>query len=226
MARRDTRIWLPTLRAEQNSGLLPVFFIRHGRTASNSGRRLVGALDVPLDALGLRQSEHMARSLKDVSFAAIYTSPLVRAQETATAIGPFVVVDGLRELGLGVLEGRSDSDFRGPLGPLLARWSADPVGTTLPGGETFSACQARALGALFAIVRRHRPVAGAHAAPIAVVSHQFVLAALLCAIAGRPLAEQRAFQVRNTAVSLASWSEERGWRLLLLDDVSHLDPEA
>ena len=36
--------------------------LRHGRTASNASRRLLGRMDVPLDELGRRQAEALGQS--------------------------------------------------------------------------------------------------------------------------------------------------------------------
>ena len=80
--------------------------VRHGRTAHNAARRLLGRLDVPLDELGERQ----ARALGEVPVlrqaARVVSSPLTRAVDTAAAIGPPVSVDERwAEIDYGIYDG-------------------------------------------------------------------------------------------------------------------------
>src|SRR5258706_8667142 len=57
--------------------------VRHGETAWNAEGRVQGQLDIPLDATGLAQARAVASVLKNESFAAIYSSDLTRARQTA-----------------------------------------------------------------------------------------------------------------------------------------------
>lgn len=65
-----------------------IYIIRHGQTEMNSRRLLQGRSDHPLNAAGIAQAEAVAARLKGVAFAAVYTSPLVRAVQTARIIAP------------------------------------------------------------------------------------------------------------------------------------------
>ena len=58
---------------------------RHGETTWNKGRRFQGQLDVELNDTGRAQARALATAAAGEGFAAIYTSPLVRARETGTA---------------------------------------------------------------------------------------------------------------------------------------------
>ena len=79
--------------------------VRHGRTASNARGQIQGRADVPLDPTGLDEAHAVARALRRFGAAALYTSPLSRARETAAIVG--------RELGLTsqVWEGLTEYDF-------------------------------------------------------------------------------------------------------------------
>ncbi|MBO0732051.1 MAG: histidine phosphatase family protein [Acidimicrobiaceae bacterium] len=70
-----------------------LILVRHGRTAHNASRRLLGRIDVPLDATGVEQAQALGRLplLRDAD--RVVSSPLQRAVCTAEALGPAVEVD-------------------------------------------------------------------------------------------------------------------------------------
>jgi broad specificity phosphatase PhoE len=70
-----------------------LLLVRHGRTAQNASRRLLGRLDVPLDDLGRRQADALGRHPRLKDAARVVSSPLRRARDTAAALGPPVEVD-------------------------------------------------------------------------------------------------------------------------------------
>ncbi len=90
-----------------------ILAIRHGETAWNVDTRLQGHLDIPLNDVGLRQAEHLARALAEREVVdAIYASDLSRAHATAQAIAQSVgqavsVHVGLRERHFGSFQGRT-----------------------------------------------------------------------------------------------------------------------
>lgn len=63
-----------------------LLLVRHGRTAWNASGRYMGQLDEPLDEVGLGQAEAVARRLGHERPAAVITSDLRRASQTAAAI--------------------------------------------------------------------------------------------------------------------------------------------
>lgn len=80
--------------------------VRHGRTAHNAARLLLGRMDVPLDEVGERQ----ARALSEVPALGranrVVSSPLKRALDTAAALGPPVAVDERwAEIDYGIYDG-------------------------------------------------------------------------------------------------------------------------
>jgi broad specificity phosphatase PhoE len=70
-----------------------LLLVRHGRTAANASRQLLGRRDVPLDELGMRQAEALGRVPELRHAARVVTSPLARTRATAAALGPPVTVD-------------------------------------------------------------------------------------------------------------------------------------
>ncbi len=87
--------------------------VRHGESVWNSQRRIQGNQDPELSKRGRQQTELLIAHLKahiTKAVAAIYTSPLRRATETADRIArafglPVIPDSGLREMSLGKWEG-------------------------------------------------------------------------------------------------------------------------
>jgi broad specificity phosphatase PhoE len=87
-----------------------LLFVRHGETDWNASGRLQGHTDRPLNDYGRRQARELADRLADDGVAAIYSSDLVRAKETAEIVGgrlglPVVTDPDLRERNWGNWEG-------------------------------------------------------------------------------------------------------------------------
>ena len=70
-----------------------LYLVRHGRTAYNAGRRLLGRIDAPLDELGVRQAAALGQADVLRHASRVVSSPLTRARDTAAALGPPVTVD-------------------------------------------------------------------------------------------------------------------------------------
>lgn len=94
----------------------PFYFIRHGQTDWNVGKLVTGRSEVPINETGARQAREVSRILKRVEpNCCIYTSPLVRAQQTAEIVrqeilSQVVIINGLQERGWGNLEGELSSE--------------------------------------------------------------------------------------------------------------------
>ena len=87
-----------------------IVFARHGQTAPNRDGLVLGRADPELTEEGRRQAALLAAALAGESVTAILTSPLVRARQTAEAVGAacgaIVTVDErLLEIDWGAWEG-------------------------------------------------------------------------------------------------------------------------
>ena len=60
-----------------------IYIIRHGQSLGNLNNVCLGHTDLDLTELGYSQAKQTAEALKDVEFAAIYSSDLIRARHTA-----------------------------------------------------------------------------------------------------------------------------------------------
>jgi len=88
-----------------------IYLVRHGQNEDNSEGILNGHRDRPLTDLGRRQAVEVAQKLRDNGIQVVYSSPLVRAHETATIIAEQVgltvqVEPNLIERDFGALTGQ------------------------------------------------------------------------------------------------------------------------
>ncbi|MEI6309534.1 MAG: histidine phosphatase family protein [bacterium] len=92
-----------------------IYLVRHGSTAWNEIVRFRGVTDIPLSEKGRNQALALGRWFAGIPLSAIFSSPLIRAQETARAIAeqrhlPIMLRDGLRSVNYGSWEGQSEAE--------------------------------------------------------------------------------------------------------------------
>ena len=89
-----------------------VVLARHGFTYWNARKKMQGQVNIPLNDEGRRQAHELHDQLSGIDFDVCYSSPLVRAVETAKIAlddpsVPIVKDERLLEHSYGLLEGRS-----------------------------------------------------------------------------------------------------------------------
>ncbi|HVF54144.1 MAG TPA: histidine phosphatase family protein [Actinomycetota bacterium] len=144
-----------------------VYLVRHGATEWNQQKLAQGHADIPLDEEGVAQAHAAARSFFDIPLGAVFSSDLIRAIDTATAIAEphnlTVIQDpAFREIDQGEWEGLHVEEIRRRWPDL---WGPSRHFSPRPGGETPQQVRARGLEAL------GRAVVACPSAPFVVVSH-------------------------------------------------------
>ncbi|HSJ28574.1 MAG TPA: histidine phosphatase family protein [Acidimicrobiia bacterium] len=170
-----------------------ISFVRHGQTAWNAERRLLGWTDLPLDEIGRSQAVELGARIERAAYDAVWASDLRRAVETARLAGWDPTLDGrLREIDFGSLDGLVWSQLEPALRDELAAFD----GFVAPGGESTEHFVERLVGFLDGLP------AGSHL----VVTHGGVIRAVtrLCGAPG-------AFP-DHAAIHTVNWS-----RRLLVD---------
>jgi probable phosphoglycerate mutase len=191
---------------------MSVFLVRHAETDANAAR-IVQTPDAPLSARGREQAERLARRLAADGVAAIVSSDLRRAVETAEAlrraIGAGLTLDaGLRE--------RDYGDVRGTPYALL-RADIFAPDYEPPGGETWAAFHARVDAAWARVAALAERTAG----NLAVVTHGLVCRAVVERHLTLPAGVAAQLARANTAVTIVDGVPPRVVRLL--DCAAHLD---
>lgn len=140
-----------------------VIFTRHGQTEWNVARRMQGQKDSPLTEMGLMQARILGAYLKDKGVASIYTSPLLRAERTATIVMREIghtslnLSPELKEINLADLEGKSFARASAEDPVRMAAFSSKPSDFIPgPGGESFEEVQKRALDFVLPLFEKHR----------------------------------------------------------------------
>lgn len=182
-----------------------IYLLRHGETEWNWQRRVMGSLPIALSGTGVQQARALAEALARRPLAAVYSSPLLRAMQTAEilaaphGLAPVPVPD-LTELSFGEWEGKSWEELR--LLRLYQEWRADPTSVTLPGGGTIAQVQEGAVAALERLRAAHPEQR------LAVVSHAEVIKCLLCHYLGITLKFLPRLIIDNGTISTFSWGED------------------
>ncbi len=177
-----------------------VFLLRHGQTDWNAERRLQGHLDMPLNAVGRRQAEQLAQALAAEGVAAIYSSDLLRAQQTAQPLAqrlglPVALDQALRERHFGHLEGLSYAEIDQRFPEDARGWRQREPGFAPGGGETLADFSERAVAALTRLAAPHEGQV------IAVFTHGGVLDCLYRRAAGIELKAARSWQLGNASIN-------------------------
>ena len=138
-----------------------ILLARHGETESNRERRFQGQLDVPLSDRGREQARELAdlAASADPPIAAVYTSPLVRASETAAIVGERLGLeprsdDRLKEIDVGDWERRLKDDVARDEPDAWAAFQRAGEDFRFPGGESLAEQQERVIAALADITQR------------------------------------------------------------------------
>jgi broad specificity phosphatase PhoE len=173
---------------------------RHGETNDNREPiRVQGFTDTPLNDTGRAQASELAeRIASGPPFAALWSSDLSRARETAEIVGTRVGLEAnldprLREANRGRWEGHRFIDIEREEPELYAAWRRAGPEFRFPGGESLLDQQERVTAALSEI----------HAAgelPALAVCHGGSIRVMLCASDPRGLDAFHEFDVPNVAV--------------------------
>jgi broad specificity phosphatase PhoE len=177
------------------TGTATIILMRHGETAWNRERRIMGNLDIPLTEEGRAQCAAAAELLSSFEITRIVSSPLARAAESAGIVAerlalPITSDDRLVEVRFGSWQGMSYAEVAKD--PRYHAYAADPVSNLTPGGESAIIVQGRGLESL-ATARAGETVL--------FVTHGDIIRTMLCHFLATPLGEYRRLRTDNCGLS-------------------------
>lgn len=199
-----------------------ILLIRHGETDWNAQRRMQGQTELPLNETGLLQAEKIGSQLKKYPIDVLYSSPQVRAHETAKAIHkyhrkiPFHTHDALKERSFGETEGKLFDEIIKQY-PTLAfdkNWN-HPLSQP-PGGERIKDVYERSERFLAEVLGKEE------GKKVAIVSHGVTIRCMICSLLHIPLAHNIFFEIYNTSVTLIKKPREGSGELHVINNLSHL----
>ncbi|MBM7366477.1 histidine phosphatase family protein [Gordonia hydrophobica] len=171
-----------------------LILLRHGETEYNAGRRMQGQLDTDLSSIGTAQAEVAGRALATRGPLLIRSSDLRRAHDTAKALasvtGQEVVTDvRLRETHLGDWQGMTHTEVDDQ-SPGARRLWRDDARWAPPNGESRVEVAARSVPVVAELVDQLDDWGqGDDAeAPVVLVAHGGVIAALTAGLLNLPVA--------------------------------------
>ena len=152
-----------------------IILIRHGETDWNVEGRYQGQADPPLNSRGQDQAHQLASNLVNNGLDVLYTSPLIRASQTAQIIADQLLIptfsdSRLTEINQGDWETRLRSEIEELYPDLFQRWETEPWNVTPPNGEHLTEVQERVYAFIDDIISRH------NGTRIGVVTHRIPIA--------------------------------------------------
>ena len=201
-----------------------IIAVRHGETAWNVDARIQGQLDIALNENGRCQAQRLARSLAAREpMAAIYSSDLLRAWDTAESIAQaaglvLVTETGLRERSFGRFEGKTFVEIEASWPADTARWRTRDPDWAPPGGESLATVRERVLQTTHLLAARHT------GEQIVLVAHGGVLDALYRAATRLSIDAPRTWTLGNASINRLLWTPQ-GLTLVGWADTAHLDDE-
>ncbi len=193
-----------------------VLLIRHAENDYVRTGRLAGRLPgVHLNARGREQAQALAEALRETPLAAVYSSPLERALETAQPVAEahgleVVVREGLLELDIGAWQGCTLKQLRRR--KLWRVVQGTPSRMRFPDGETFLEAQGRVVAELEALAAQHSPKA-----VIACVSHADLIKLAVAYYLGLPLDLFQRLTIAPASITALAFLPDAPPRLLTLN---------
>lgn len=198
-----------------------IILVRHGECEGNIKRMFRGRADFPLNERGLIQAQDLARELKNFPVKYIYSSPLVRARQTAEAIGEqcgaeVKIEEGFNNIELGSWEGRFMKKIAQEYPKEWELWVHNPEKLKVEDMETLYDVQKRAKACLDSLVSQH------NGEVLVVVSHRAVLKPLIAACLNIASPYFWKIHLDTASYSLLSYKNGRGYCLIQSNQTKHL----
>lgn len=198
-----------------------VYIVRHGESVWNLEHRLQGGQDPALSDAGYRQAGRVAEVLEGLGVAAVYSSPLRRAAETARVVAgalrvPLHLHADLREICMGAWEGVPYRELLARNGEAYRAWIAAPADRCPPDGEPMAVFAERVRAALEE-VREKYP-----GEDTVLVTHGVVARVLVARTLGLDLNQIYRMRVSNCSISCLTFEGDFP-RVGLLNQVGHLE---
>lgn len=181
-----------------------VVLVRHGETDWSAARRHTGLTDRPLDDDGRRQAAQLEPVLAAAPVTAAWSSPLVRARETARLGGlrDVALEPLLQEWDYGGYDGLTAAQIGERLGRPWSLWDDGVVPGETP-GETLEQVRARTDDVLARVLPLARD-----GGTVVLVAHGHLLRVLATAWLGVDARQGRLLSLGPATVSTLTWEHD------------------
>lgn len=194
--------------------------MRHGQTSWNQEGKYQGHSDISLNERGIKQGNLVAKRLAKEKISAIYSSDLLRAQQTAKAIAEYhglsvITKPEFREINFGIWEGLTYQEIMVDWSEILTAMYSKPGEIGPPQGESFQVVKQRVTRALQECVKEHQEQT------IVLVSHGGTMRVLLCAALGIGLDKMWSMRQDSSAINIIEYIDNRAV-VSLVNDTWHV----
>jgi probable phosphoglycerate mutase len=188
------------------SEIRKIYLVRHCEPVlPNKTPICIGVSDIPLSETGRLQAVDLRNYFSNISYSAIYSSPLRRAKETAKIIsnGKFKVEikDNFAEFNIGKWDGMSFAEIKEKYPIEYEERGKDLENYIVDGGESMAMCRVRSLGELWKTICESR-------GDIIVVAHAGVNRTILSSILNIHIKESFAFKHEYGSINVLIYRDE------------------
>ena len=197
-----------------------IFLLRHGRQCSK-----LCNVDVALDETGKRQARLLGKRLRNYGLEKLYSSALIRAEETAAIIQnmidiPYEVIPDIQEINFGGFTGKTDEEIRAKYSDFRRERSLHKADIPYPdGGECGADVAKRVMPQIQKLCERPEK-------RIAIVTHGGVIRSVCASILQTDQKNKLKFAIdmENTSITHLIYDEERKFFILeRFNDFAHLE---
>lgn len=172
--------------------------IRHGEADGNRTAQVMGHAPIPLNSKGREQAKRVAELVSSFRIDHLFSSPILRALQTAEIIATplklqITVEKGLQEVDYGKWEGRYYHEF--PQDTFYDQLIADPIHTSFPGGESLGQVQQRGVRLIQQLSQNTLDKT------MALVSHGDPIRGIVAHYLNIPLSDFRKIRIDNGSIS-------------------------
>jgi len=199
-----------------------IILVRHGQTEWNRIERFRGRIDLELNPTGLDQAHKTAiRIHKSWKPDAIYSSPLKRAIQTASAVAELThnqveQVSELIDIDYGEWQGLSPEEARLRWPDQIDAWYQHPEQAIIPGGETLTQVQNRAIAFIHLISKMDTN------GTLLLVSHTVVNRLILLGLMGLGINHFWRLRQEPCAINIIEVNDSE-YTLVGMNDICHLE---
>jgi len=199
-----------------------VYIIRHGETDYNKLGIVQGSgADIELNNRGKEQAEAFYNCYKNVTFNVVYTSALIRTQQTVL---PFInagikhkIIPELNEISWGILEGKIQTKANKVLyWQVVNEWNAGNYHAKLTNGESAIELSERLKIAESKIFTNNLPQ------NTLICMHGRAMKAFFCNLLHMPLLAMDTFEHSNTCLYILEKTEDNLFKIVVRNNIQHL----
>ncbi|MBK0384009.1 histidine phosphatase family protein [Pedobacter sp. SD-b] len=198
-----------------------LYIIRHGETDLNKNGVVQGrGVNSPLNLTGIAQGNAFYEMYKNVPFDKLYTSTLVRTEQTVAkfidAGLPWERLAGLDELAWGIHEGQNSTpELRDDFKKLIAHWAEGSYDEKFEGGESPNEVFTRQANAMKEIMSHKDEKT------VLICMHGRAMRLLLCQLMKQSLDHMDEYPHKNTSLYILDY-DGKDFTIQTFNNVAHL----